>query len=105
MPDCLTFYLLSIYPMDDFDNRPQLDRDLHMGKIMWAVNKAMCKEVFTTNYVKTISDFVKRNPKITVRQLLEDEDYSPIKAIRQRLIQSIFIIIDNEEISFFIASL
>lgn len=32
VPDCLTFYLLSIYPMDDFDNRPQLDRDLHMGK-------------------------------------------------------------------------
>ena len=83
VPDCLTFYLLSIYPMDDFDNRPQLDRDLHMGKIMWAVNKAMCKEVFTTNYVKTINDFVKRNPKITVRQLLEDEDYSPIKAIHK----------------------
>ena len=31
VPDCLTFYLLSIYPMKDFDTRPQLDRDLHMG--------------------------------------------------------------------------
>lgn len=83
VPDCLTFYLLSIYPMDDFDNRPQLDRDLHMGKIMWTVNRAMNREVFNTRYVKTINDFVKRNPRITVKQLLEDEDYSAIKALHK----------------------
>jgi len=83
VPDCLTFYLLSIYPMADFDNRPQLARDLHMGKIMWAVNKAMCKEVFSTKYVKTVGDYVKRNPKVSVRQLLEDEDYSPIEALHK----------------------
>lgn len=83
VPDCLTFYLLSIYPMDDFDNRSQLDRDLHMGKIMWVVNKAMNKEVFTTSYVKTISSYLKRNPKITVRQLLECKDDSPIKALHK----------------------
>ena len=41
VPDCLTFYLLSNYQMKNFDTRAQLDRDLHMGKIMWAVNKAM----------------------------------------------------------------
>lgn len=83
VPDCLTFYLLSIYPMEDFDNRPQLDRDLHMGKIMWAVNKAMGKEFFDTQYVRTVNDYVKRNPKVTVKQLLEDEDYSPIKALHK----------------------
>lgn len=83
VPDCLTFYLLSIYPMEDFDNRPQLDRDLHMGKIMWAVNKAMGKNVFHTQYVKTVSDYAKRNPKISVKQMLEDEDYSPIKALHK----------------------
>ena len=83
VPDCLTFYLLSIYPMADFDNRPQLDRDLHMGKIMWTVNKAMGKNVFVTQYVRTINDFVKRNPKVTIKQLLEDENYSPIKALHK----------------------
>lgn len=83
VPDCLTFYLLSIYPMNDFDNRPQLDRDLHMGKIMWTANKAMGKEIFRTKYVRTINDYVKRNPKVTVRQLLEDEDYSPIEALHK----------------------
>ena len=83
VPDCLTFYLLSIYPMADFDNRPQLDRDLHMGKIMWTVNKALGKDIFHTKYVKTINDYVKRNPKVTVKQLLEDEDYSPIEALHK----------------------
>lgn len=83
VPDCLTFYLLSIYPMNDFDNRPQLERDLHMGKIMWTANKAMGKEIFRTKYVRTINDYVKRNPKVTVRQLLEDEDYSPIEALHK----------------------
>ena len=81
VPDCLTFYLLSLYPMQHFDNRPQLDRDLHMGKIMWVVNKAMGKEIFSTPYIKTVDRYVKSNSKITVKQLLEDEDYSPIEAL------------------------
>ena len=83
VPDCLTFYLLSIFPMDQFDTRPQLDRDLHMGKIMWAVNKAMGKEIFKTKYVNTINAYVKRNPKVTVKELLKDEDYSPIEALHK----------------------
>ena len=69
--------------MKNFDTRAQLDRDLHMGKIMWAVNKAMGKDVFETKYVKTIQAFVKRNPKITVKELLQDEDYSPIEAMHK----------------------
>lgn len=83
VPDCLTFYLLSLYPMEDFDNRPQLDRDLHMGKVMWTVNKAMGKNVFESKYIKTICAYVARNPKITVKQLLEDEDYAPIEALHK----------------------
>lgn len=83
IPDCLTFYLLSIYPMKDFDNRPQLDRDLHMGKIMWAVNKLMGKDIFKTKYTNTINAYIRRNPKITLKQLLEDEDYSGIEALHK----------------------
>lgn len=83
VPDCLTFYLLSIYPMDDFESRSQLDRDLHMGKIMWIANKALNKEIFTSSYIKTIGGYMKRNPKMTVRQLLESKDNSPIKALHK----------------------
>lgn len=81
VPDCLTFYLLSVCPTKNFDTRPQLDRDLHMGKIMWAVNKAMGRDVFETKYVKTIQTYARRNPKVTVKELLDDEDYSPLEAL------------------------
>ena len=50
---------------------------------MWAVNKAMGKEIFKTKYVNTINAYVKRNPKVTVQQLLKDEDYSPIEALHK----------------------
>lgn len=83
VPDCLTFYLLSVYALDDFDNRSQLTRDLHMGKIMWVVNKAMGKEIFEYNSVKTIAAYMKRNPKVTVSQLLKDDDYSAIEALHK----------------------
>lgn len=83
VPDCLTFYLLSMYPMDNFDNRPQLDKDLHMGKIMWAVNKIMGKNIFQSSYVKTIQSYVARNPKVSVKELLLNEDYSPIEALHK----------------------
>lgn len=69
--------------MENFDNRPQLDRDLHMGKIMWAVNKLMDKQMFNTPYVNTINAYVKLNPKVTPKELLEDEDYSGIEALHK----------------------
>ena len=49
VPDCLMFYLMSVYPMDNFDTRTQLERDLHVAKIMWVVNKAMEKQALTHN--------------------------------------------------------
>ena len=72
-----------LFRSKDFDTRPQLDRDLHMGKVMWTVNKALGKDILDTKYVKTIQAYVKRNPKITVKELLEDEDYSPIEALHK----------------------
>lgn len=83
VPDCLTFYLLSLYPLDNFDTRPQIDRDLHMGKIMWTVNKALGKSIFSTPYINTIATYVKRNPQVTVNELLEDENYAPIEALHK----------------------
>lgn len=83
IPDCLTFYLLSVFPMDNFDSRPQLDRDLHMGKIMWVVNKLLDSQVYKTEYVNTISKYTHHNPKVTVGELLKDEDYTEIEALHQ----------------------
>jgi len=41
VPDCLTFYLLSLYPLKNHESRSQLERDLHMGKMMWTANRAL----------------------------------------------------------------
>ena len=83
VPDCMMFYILSQFPMPHDLEMSQEECDIHMGKIMWAVNKAMGKEIFKTKYVNTINAYVKRNPKVTVKQLLKDEDYSPIEALHK----------------------
>ena len=83
VPDCLTFYLLSVYPMSDFDHRSQLERDLHMGKITWVVNKALGKDIFSTSYINTVAEYMKCNRKVTPLQLLLSNDFSPLVALHK----------------------
>lgn len=79
VPDCVSFYLLSLYPMANYDSRSQLEKDLHMGKVMWVVNKAMGESVFSTEYVNMVNRYMHRHPKVTVADLLSSDDYSSIK--------------------------
>lgn len=48
VPDCMFFYMLSIYPLKDYEVRSQYERDLHVGKIMWIVNSLLDKKFFST---------------------------------------------------------
>lgn len=75
VPDCLGFYLLSLYPMPHGGELSQLDRDMHMGKIQWVVNRVVRKPVFTSKYVAMVDLYMKRAGKTTVEQLLENNDY------------------------------
>lgn len=75
VPDALCFYLLSVFPMSDMESRKQLERDLHVGKVMWTVNQAMGRHVFVSDYVKVVNRFMRRHKDITVAQLLA-KDYS-----------------------------
>lgn len=79
VPDCLTFYLLSLYPMEDFDRRTQLEKDLHMAKVMWVANRALPRPVFHTRYIDMVGRYMQRNQKVSIRQLLESNDYSNFK--------------------------
>ena len=83
VPDCFTFYLLSLYPMEGFEHRTQLERDLHMGKIMWVVNRLMDHDVFHTKYVETVQKYIKQNPKTSIEQLLVTENYNALKALHK----------------------
>lgn len=79
VPDCLNFYLLSLYPMTDFESRTQRERDLHMAKVMWVTNKAVGKTVWKIPYIKVIDKYMKCHPKVSIATLLESNDYSVFK--------------------------
>lgn len=79
VPDCVSFYLLSLYPLKNYDTRSQLEKDLHMGKVMWVTNKVMGSDVFDTDYIRMINRYMKKHPSITVAQLLESDDYRQIQ--------------------------
>lgn len=79
VPDCASFYLLSLYPMTNYDSRTQLEKDLHMGKVMWVVNKALGRDFFTSDYVRTVNRYMHRHPNLTIPQLLTEDDYAKMK--------------------------
>ena len=69
VPDCIGFYLLSLYPMPLDKPLSQAERDIHMGRIQWVVNKAIGKEVFNSLYVQKVERYMKRNKNITIEKL------------------------------------
>jgi hypothetical protein len=66
VPDCLGFYILSLFPMPNRDLSQQ-DRDRHMGKIQWIVNQATQRNVFQNDYVAAAAQYMKHH---TIEQLL-----------------------------------
>lgn len=79
VPDCVGFYLLSLYPMPIDRELKQTERDMHFGKVQWVVNKAMNKTVFNTVYTRTVGHYMKRHPNVTVDQLLKNNNYQSIR--------------------------
>ena len=78
-PDCVGFFLLSLYPMPMDRPLSQHERDTHIGKIQWVVNRAMGEEVFSSVYVNKVADYMKVNKNVSVDQLLRNNDYADFK--------------------------
>lgn len=74
--DCLSFYLMSVYQIKDYDKRPQIERDLHMGKIQWVVNQALSRRFYRTKYVAMVENYVQEHRKISYDELLKMTDYT-----------------------------
>lgn len=70
VPDCLSFYLLSLYPMPHANELAQEQRDLHMGRIQWVVNQVTERKVFSNSFVAKAEQTMKRNKHKTFHQLL-----------------------------------
>lgn len=81
LPDCLTFYLTSIYPLKNFDLRPQIERDLYIGKMQWIVNQTMAKRIYHSRYEEAVDNYMKRNPKTSYDDLLRMADFSKFKVV------------------------
>lgn len=75
-PDCVGFFLLSLYPMPMDRPLSQKERDTHIGKIQWVVNQAMGEDVFRSAFTKKVADYMKRNKNLGVDQLLRNNDYA-----------------------------
>lgn len=73
VPDCLLFYLISLYPLEDFDHCPQEVRDAHIGRIMHVVNKAIGKKFYTMPFVKAAADYQKSNPALSWDDFLQNK--------------------------------
>ena len=79
VPDCLSFYILSLYPLSAERMESQMERDMHMGKIQWIVNNVTERQVFNNSCVAMIAEFMKKNTKLSFAQLLRYTDYSVFK--------------------------
>lgn len=75
VPDCMSFYLLSMFPLKNHETRTQYERDLHMGKIMWTVNKLIGKKVFNTKFTAIVDSYAKGKPKMTVKEILKSDKF------------------------------
>lgn len=73
VPDCLGFYLLSLYPMAT-DDTTRLSRDRHMGKIQYVVNTVTEKRIFDNEHVKHAEQLMTKNKNFSVEKLLKSLD-------------------------------
>ena len=76
VPDCIGFFLLSIYPMPFDRELTQLESDKYIGKVQWVVNQVMNKNVFNTLYTRNVDHYMKRHPEMTIDQLFKGSFFS-----------------------------
>ena len=71
VPDCLNFYLLSLYPVKNFDKKSQQEKDMHMARVMYVVNELVGQKVFSTHYVSLVEDYLQTHKDVKLADLLK----------------------------------
>lgn len=79
LPDVLSYYLISLYPLTNFESRTQAERDLYIGRIQWVVNQALGQDFYRSNNVGIVARYMRRNPKTTHAELLKMNDTEALK--------------------------
>lgn len=70
VPDCLGFYLLSLYPMPRNMVNTQEGRDQHMSKIQWIVNKVMKRDIFHSDLITAVDHYMRNNKGLSYDDML-----------------------------------
>lgn len=71
VPDCLTFYIMSMFPIPNHEEAGQEYCDIQASKVLWMVNHIMQKRVFVhVCYVDEVSKYMKKHKDITPLQLI-----------------------------------
>lgn len=76
LPDCLVFFLLSEFQLENFEIRPQLERDLHMGKLQWITNQILGKHIYASKYVDAIDQYMRHHSHTSYNKLVEQTNFS-----------------------------
>ena len=70
VPDCLGFYLLSLYPLTDAESLSDEQHLWHMSKIQFVVNQVMGTRIFSNEYIEKLDDYMKSHPEISTAKML-----------------------------------
>jgi len=74
VPDCLSFYILSLYPMPSDLAMSLQGRNLYMGKIQWVVNHVMQRKIFNSDQVDAAEHLMAQHKDMTIDQLLSSKN-------------------------------
>ena len=70
VPDCLGFYLLSLYPLTDAESLSDEQHLWHMSKIQFVVNQVMGTRIFSNEYIEKLDDYMKSHPEMSTAKML-----------------------------------
>lgn len=73
VPDCMMFYLLSLFPVPHEEQMAQAEHDVHIGKIQWVTNRVTGHDAFSGKYISMVDDYMRRNRHMTMAQLLSKD--------------------------------
>ena len=79
VPDCLSFYLLSLYPLPLELVNTQKGRDQHMSKIQWVVNEVTEREVFQSDFVSAVDHYMNNNKGLSFDEMLRSSSKTIFK--------------------------
>jgi hypothetical protein len=74
VPDCLCFYLLSLYPLSPARDTIQSARFQHMGRIQHVINSCLGYQHFKNDHVKNAEAFLEEHPGMTFHDMLLDSE-------------------------------